>query len=70
MATTGKFVVYYRVSTQEQGRSGLGLEAPREAVLNYLNGGNWSIASEFTEIESGKRVSAKPMPFRSCGSKA
>jgi DNA invertase Pin-like site-specific DNA recombinase len=55
MANTGKFVVYYRVSTQKQGRSRLGLEAQREAVVNYLNGGNWSIAAEFTEVESGKR---------------
>ena len=70
MTSTGKFISYLRVSTDKQGKSGLGIEAQREAVLNYLNGGNWSIASEFTEIESGKRVSAKPMPFRSCGSKA
>ena len=55
MASTGKFVAYYRVSTQKQGRSGLGLQAQRDAVLSYLNGGNWSIAAEFTEIESGKR---------------
>lgn len=51
----GKFVAYYRVSTGRQGKSGLGLEAQREAVKAYLNGGEWSIVAEFTEIESGKR---------------
>lgn len=52
---TGNFVAYYRVSTQRQGRSGLGLEAQKEAVREYLNGGNWRIVGEFTEVESGKR---------------
>jgi DNA invertase Pin-like site-specific DNA recombinase len=52
---TGKFICYYRVSTQRQGRSGLGLEAQQKAVADYLNGGNWRIVGEFTEIESGKR---------------
>jgi DNA invertase Pin-like site-specific DNA recombinase len=52
---TGKFIAYYRVSTQRQGRSGLGLEAQRRAVLDHLNGGAWRIVAEFTEIESGKR---------------
>ena len=52
---TGKFVAYYRVSTSRQGRSGLGLEAQREAVKTYLNGGDWEIVDEHTEIESGKR---------------
>jgi DNA invertase Pin-like site-specific DNA recombinase len=51
---SGKFVAYYRVSTQRQGRSGLGLDAQRSAVRNYLNGGDWTLVSEFTEIESGK----------------
>ena len=51
----GKFVAYYRVSTEKQGRSGLGLEAQRKAVEDYLNGGNWHIAAEVVEIESGKR---------------
>jgi DNA invertase Pin-like site-specific DNA recombinase len=51
----GRFVAYYRVSTAQQGRSGLGLEAQREAVRCYLNGGNWTLADEVTEVESGKR---------------
>jgi DNA invertase Pin-like site-specific DNA recombinase len=49
----GKFVAYYRVSTARQGRSGLGLNAQKEAVANYLNGGRWSLAGEFVEVESG-----------------
>jgi DNA invertase Pin-like site-specific DNA recombinase len=52
---TGKFVAYYRVSTASQGRSGLGLEAQRKAVADYLNGGAWTLVGEFTEVESGKR---------------
>ena len=55
MASTGKFIAYYRVSTDKQGRSGLGLEAQRQAVANYLNGGEWEIIAEFTEVETGKR---------------
>ena len=51
----GNFIAYYRVSTDRQGRSGLGLEAQRQAVANYLNGGSWQLVAEYTEIESGKR---------------
>lgn len=51
----GKFVAYYRVSTAQQGKSGLGLEAQQAAVKTYLNGGSWELAGEFTEVESGKR---------------
>lgn len=50
----GTFVAYYRVSTDRQGRSGLGLEAQQKAVRDYLNGGEWSLAGEFIEAESGK----------------
>jgi len=49
----GSFIAYFRVSTARQGRSGLGLEAQENAVLTYLNGGNWSLKASFTEVESG-----------------
>jgi DNA invertase Pin-like site-specific DNA recombinase len=52
---TGSFVAYYRVSTQRQGRSGLGLEAQQKAVRDYLNGRDWRMVGEFVEVESGKR---------------
>jgi DNA invertase Pin-like site-specific DNA recombinase len=52
---TGNFVAYYRVSTQKQGRSGLGLEAQKRAVRDHLNGGDWRLVDEHTEVESGKR---------------
>lgn len=52
----GKFVAYYRVSTERQGRSGLGLEAQQERVTRFLNGGSWELVSSFTETESGKRI--------------
>lgn len=51
----GRFVSYLRVSTDRQGKSGLGLQAQREAVANYLNGGQWELAAELVEVESGKR---------------
>jgi DNA invertase Pin-like site-specific DNA recombinase len=51
---SGGFISYLRVSTLEQGASGLGLEAQREAVRVYLNGGDWHIIAEFAEVESGR----------------
>jgi DNA invertase Pin-like site-specific DNA recombinase len=51
----GDYVAYYRVSTERQGRSGLGLEAQQEAVRSYLNGGRWRLVGEFTEVESGRK---------------
>jgi DNA invertase Pin-like site-specific DNA recombinase len=56
----GKFVAYFRVSTDRQGRSGLGLDAQRQAVMSYLNGGRWTLVAEFTEVESGKRDDNRP----------
>jgi DNA invertase Pin-like site-specific DNA recombinase len=50
------FVAYYRVSTERQGKSRLGLEAQQQAVRQYLNGGSWSLVAEVVEVESGKRA--------------
>jgi len=58
-----RYVAYYRVSTAQQGRSGLGLEAQREAVRVFLAGGAGELAEEFTEIESGKN-DARPQLAR------
>ncbi|MFC5410683.1 recombinase family protein [Larkinella bovis] len=56
-ATSGnslqRYVAYYRVSTEKQGRSGLGLEAQKLAVLGFTQG--LPIVAEFTEVESGKK---------------
>ena len=55
-----KFVAYYRVSTQRQGASGLGLEAQRKAVMDYLRGASGVLVEEFTETESGRRATNRP----------
>ena len=51
---TSRFVAYYRVSTDRQGKSGLGLDAQRKSVMDYLNGGAWELVADFVEVESGK----------------
>jgi DNA invertase Pin-like site-specific DNA recombinase len=48
-----KYVCYYRVSTTDQGKSGLGLDAQRKTVEDYLNGNGSKIVGEYTEVESG-----------------
>ncbi len=50
-----KYVAYYRVSTQKQGQSGLGLEAQRRTVEQFCREGE--ILGEFTDVESGKNNS-------------
>jgi len=52
----GKWVSYLRVSTDRQGKSGLGIEAQRAAVADFLNGGPWKLVKEYVEVESGKRA--------------
>ena len=49
------FVAYYRVSTQKQGKSGLGIEAQKAAVAQYVSRNGGKVAAEFQEVESGKR---------------
>lgn len=54
-----KFVSYYRVSTQKQGRSGLGLEAQQATVRQYLQAHHGVELASYTEVESGK-LDARP----------
>ena len=49
-----RFVSYCRVSTQRQGQSGLGLEAQRRAVADYIRSAGGELVEEFVEIESGR----------------
>ncbi|GAB3902029.1 recombinase family protein [Spirosoma agri] len=50
---TQLFVAYYRVSTKKQGQSGLGLDAQRSSVLQFVKDRTYLVA-EFCDIESGK----------------
>lgn len=53
-AIGAKFVSYYRVSTDRQGRSGLGLEGQRALVERYLAGVAGTLIGEHVEVESGR----------------
>lgn len=50
-----KYIAYYRVSTADQGRSGLGLEAQQETVKRYIQKMGGELLEEYTEIESGAK---------------
>lgn len=50
-----KYVLYYRVSTQRQGRSGLGIEAQEAAVVAFLSARDTHVIGEYREIESGRK---------------
>ena len=51
-----RFVSYLRVSTDGQGRSGLGLEAQHQAVAAHVTQAGAEVVAEFREVESGKRA--------------
>lgn len=51
-----RFVSYLRVSTNGQGRSGLGLEAQRQAVAAHVAATGGQLVAEFQEVESGKQA--------------
>ena len=53
-----RIISYIRVSTQKQGRSGLGLEAQRAANAQFASREGFAIAAEFTEVETGKGADA------------
>lgn len=59
----GNYVAYYRVSTDRQGKSGLGLDAQQHSVANFMAGRDGDLLEEFTEIESGRR-NDRPMLTR------
>lgn len=51
-------IAYYRVSTQKQGRSGLGLEAQRAAVHAFAKSERMEVLGEWIEVETGKGADA------------
>ena len=58
-ANPTQFIIYYRVSTKQQGESGLGLEAQRSIINHYIDSN--LVVAEFTEVASAKNVTDRPI---------
>ena len=60
-------ISYIRVSTGKQGKSGLGIEAQREAIARFATAEGLEVLTEFVEVETGKGTDAldrRPRPRR------
>ena len=63
-------VAYYRVSTREQGKSGLGIDARRAAAARFAEAEGFDLVAEFTDVETGKGADAldrRPQASRGTG---
>ncbi len=49
-----KLVAYHRVSTEKQGKSGLGIDAQREVIRRFAEAEGLSVVAEFVEVETGR----------------
>ena len=56
MESQTNFIAYYRVSTERQGSSGLGLEAQKESVMQYIKRVGGRLVEEYVEVESGRKA--------------
>ncbi|MBR0800640.1 recombinase family protein [Bradyrhizobium jicamae] len=58
MTTERTLITYIRVSTSQQGRSGLGIEAQRQALTHFAQAEGFTVVREFVEVETGKGADA------------
>ena len=56
--TDRPLITYIRVSTSQQGRSGLGIEAQRQALKQFAASEGFTVAREYVEVETGKGFDA------------